>query len=64
MKKVFAILAVVAFVACNSGENKEGTKDTTAPAASETPAGENKEASKDTSAPAKASTDTSKKGTK
>ena len=30
MKKVFAILAVVAFVACNSGENKEATADTTA----------------------------------
>ncbi len=30
MKKVFAILAVVAFVACNSGENKEATVDTTA----------------------------------
>ena len=30
MKKVFAILAVVAFVACNSGENKEVTADTTA----------------------------------
>jgi uncharacterized protein YcfL len=29
MKKVFAILAVVAFVACNSGENKEATADTT-----------------------------------
>ncbi len=30
MKKVFAILAVVAFVACNSGENKEAAADTTA----------------------------------
>ncbi len=30
MKKVFAILAVVAFVACNSGENAEATADTTA----------------------------------
>jgi uncharacterized protein YcfL len=30
MKKVFAILAVVAFVACNSGENKEATADTAA----------------------------------
>jgi len=30
MKKVFAILALVAFVACNSGENKEATADTTA----------------------------------
>jgi len=30
MKKVFAILAVAAFVACNSGENKEATADTTA----------------------------------
>jgi hypothetical protein len=39
MKKVFAILAVVAFVACNSGENNEAPKDTTAPAVTETPAG-------------------------
>ena len=30
MKKVFAILAVVAFVACNSGENQEAAADTTA----------------------------------
>jgi hypothetical protein len=45
MKKVFAILAVVAFVACNSGENKEATGDTTAPAVTETPSG-------DTTAPA------------
>lgn len=30
MKKVFAILAVVAFVACNSGENKDAAADTTA----------------------------------
>ena len=39
MKKVFAILAVVAFVACNSGENKETTGgDTTSKATvSETP---------------------------
>jgi hypothetical protein len=38
MKKVFAILAVVAFVACNSGENKDVTKDTpaVAPAPTET----------------------------
>jgi len=28
MKKVFAILAVVAFVACNSGENKEAKQST------------------------------------
>jgi len=32
MKKVFAILAVVAFVACNSGENKDAAADTTATA--------------------------------
>ena len=50
MKKVFAILAVVAFVACNSGENKEATGgDSTAPAVTETPTG-------DTSAPAVAET--------
>ena len=30
MKKVFAILAVVAFVACNSGKNQEAAADTTA----------------------------------
>ena len=31
MKKVFAILAVAAFMtACNSGENKEATTDSTA----------------------------------
>jgi hypothetical protein len=55
MKKVFAILAVVAFVACNSGDNKEATGgdttskttatetqagDTTKTPATETPAGD------------------------
>ena len=42
MKKVFAILAVVAFVACNSGENKDVAKDSpvTAPAPTETPSGD------------------------
>ena len=38
MKKVFAILAVVAFVACNSGENKEATADTTATVSGDTTA--------------------------
>ena len=53
MKKVFAILAVVAFVACNSGENKEATSDTTAPAVTETPTGDTSSA---------VSNDTSKQG--
>ena len=49
MKKVFAILAVVAFVACNSGENKEATADTTAVDTTAAPAA-------DTTAPAAADT--------
>ena len=51
MKKVFAILAVVAFVACNSGENKEATGDTTAPAPveTETTGGDTSNAGGDTS---------------
>ena len=54
MKKVFAILAVVAFVACNSGENKEATGgDSTAPAVTETPTGDTSSA---------VSNDTSKQG--
>ena len=54
MKKVFAILAVVAFVACNSGENKEATGgDSTAPAVTETPTGDTSSA---------VSSDTSKQG--
>lgn len=41
MKKVFAILAVVAFVACNTGANNETPKDSTAtPAPTETPTGD------------------------
>jgi hypothetical protein len=60
MKKVFAILAVVAFVACNSGENKEATGDTSVPAVTETPSGDTSSAvSGDTS---KAAGDTSKQG--
>jgi len=54
MKKVFAILAVVAFVACNSGENKEATADTTATVSMDTTA-----AAGDTSA---AAGDTTKAG--
>jgi len=50
MKKVFAILAVVAFVACNSGENKEATGDSTAPApvVTETTSGDTSNAGGDT----------------
>jgi len=62
MKKVFAILAVVAFVACNSGENKEATADTTATdtTATATVSEDTSAVSGDTSA---AAGDTSKKAT-
>jgi len=60
MKKVFAILAVVAFVACNSAENKEATADSTSPAVTETPSGDTSSTvSGDTS---KAAGDTTKAG--
>jgi len=59
MKKVFAILAVVAFVACNSAENKEATADSTAPAVTETPSGDTSKVAGDTS---KVAGDTSKQG--
>ena len=49
MKKVFAILAVVAFVSCNSGENKEATGDTSVPAVTETPSGDTSKVAVDTS---------------
>ncbi|MDE3235756.1 MAG: hypothetical protein KGO81_07370 [Bacteroidota bacterium] len=57
MKKVFALLAIAGFVACNSGENKTATTDsaaTAAPAAVDT-------TKKDTAAPA--AVDTTKKDT-
>ena len=51
MKKVFAILAVVAFVACNSGEEKAAPGDSTAPApvVTETTGGDTSNAAGDTS---------------
>lgn len=48
MKKLLVVLALGAFAACNSGENKEATADTTAaPVAADTTA-----AAADTTAPA------------
>ncbi len=65
MKKVFAILAVVAFVACNSGENKDVTKDTpaVAPAPTETPSGDSTNKSTGDST-AKSTGDSTAKGNK
>ncbi len=63
MKKVFAILAVAGVMAaCNSGENKEAAKDSTATAA---PAADTTKAAADTThhadTAAKAAADTTKK---
>jgi uncharacterized protein YceK len=67
MKKVFAILAVAGVMAaCNSAENKEAAKDSTATAAPAATADSAAKAAADTShhhadSAAKASVDTTKK---
>jgi len=58
MKKVFALLAIAGFVACNSGENKEAKTDSAATTPAAAPAVDTTK--KDSSMPAM---DTTKKDT-